>query len=49
MLKRMPQGPNRIFRAVNAYNPGAEVTNPKKGDGAGWNRIFALFPEFETR
>ena len=43
MLGRMPQGPNRVFRAVNAYNPGAEVTNPKKGDGAGWNRIFSEF------
>ena len=43
LLNRMPPGPNRLFRAVNAYNPNADVTNPKKGDPAGWNRIFSEF------
>ena len=43
MLGRMPQGPDRVFRAVNEYNPGTDVTNAKKGDGSGWNRIFSEF------
>lgn len=42
-LKRMPQAPGRIFRAVSRFNPPDDVTNPKRGDSAGWNRIFTEF------
>ena len=42
-LKRMPQAPGRIFRAVNRFNPPDNVTNSKRGDSAGWNRIFTEF------
>lgn len=42
-LHLMPQGENRIFRAVNKFNPSEDVTSRKKGDGAGWNRIYSEF------
>lgn len=32
-----------VFRAVNCFNPVADVTNRKKGDSAGWRRIFTEF------
>ena len=43
LLGKMPAGPNRIFRAVNAFNPTTDVTNRRLGDSAGWNRIFTEF------
>lgn len=42
-LHLMPPGPNRVFRAVGKFNPPDKVTNPRKGDTAGWNRIFTEF------
>jgi len=42
-LAKMPPGPNREFRAVTRFNPGNDVTSRKKGDPAGWNRIFSEF------
>lgn len=42
-LNRMPQGGNRVFRAVEAYNPTAKVTDRRLGDPIGWNRIFTEF------
>lgn len=32
-----------VFRAVNRFNPTADVTNRKKGDPSGWRRIFTEF------
>jgi len=43
LLDRMPAGPGRSFRAVRRYNPGNSVTSRKKGDPAGWRRIFSEF------
>ena len=42
-LHLMPEGENRIFRAVNRFNPPDDVTNRKKGDPAGWRRIYDEF------
>lgn len=42
-LHLMPAGENRIFRAVNAFNPPDDVTSRKKGDSANWNRIWSEF------
>lgn len=42
-LHLMPKGENRIFRAVNKFNPSDDVTSRKKGDKANWNRIWSEF------
>lgn len=42
-LHLMPGGGNRIFRAVNRFNPPDDVTNRQKGDPAGWRRIYDEF------
>lgn len=42
-LHLMPAGENRIFRAVNKFNPPTAVTNVKRGDSANWNRIWSEF------
>lgn len=42
-LHLMPVGENRIFRAVNKFNPSEDVTSRKKGDKANWNRIWSEF------
>lgn len=42
-LHLMPPSSNRIFRAVARFNPPTDVTTPRKGDTAGWNRIYSEF------
>lgn len=42
-LHLMPAGANRIFRAVNRFNPSDDVTSRKKGDKANWDRIWSEF------
>ena len=44
-LPNMPVGSvkHTVFRAVNRFNPTADVTNRRKGDSAGWRRIFTEF------
>jgi len=42
-LAAMPQGPNRVFRAVRRFNPTDDVTNADSGDGIGWQAIFTEF------
>ena len=42
-LNHMPKGPNRIFRAVRAFNPGSAITDARLGDPTGWNAIFSEF------
>lgn len=42
-LHLMPAGENRIFRAVDKFNPSDDVTACKKGDAANWNRIWSEF------
>ena len=44
-LPNMPVGAlkHTVFRAVNRFNPTTEVTNRRKGDPAGWQRIFTEF------
>lgn len=42
-LHLMPPGAHRHFRAVSKFNPSNDVTSRKKGDSAGWNRIFSEF------
>lgn len=43
VLHLMPEGANRTFRAVKRFNPTDDVTNRKKGDPAGWRRIYDEF------
>lgn len=42
-LDKMPMGPNRVFRAVDRFNPSNDITNAKLGDGIGWKAIFSEF------
>ena len=42
-LNHMPEGPNRIFRAVREFNPGSAITDARRGDPTGWNAIFSEF------
>lgn len=42
-LSSMPAGLNRSFRSVLRFNPGNDVTNRRKGDPSGWNRIYSEF------
>ena len=40
---RIASAPNRVLRTVRAFNPGADVANPKLGDSVGWRALFAEF------
>jgi len=42
-LARMPAGPNRVFRAVEAFNPCDRVTDENAGDPIGWRTVYAEF------
>jgi len=42
-LSRMPAGPNRVFRAVEAFNPCDRVTDANAGDPIGWRAIYSEF------
>lgn len=44
-LPNMPIGSvkHTVFRAVNRFNPTDDVTNRRKGDPSGWQRIFTEF------
>lgn len=37
---RIPPGPNRLVRIVNAFNPVESVVKPKLGDPIGWRALF---------
>jgi len=42
-LPNMPSAPNRVFRAVEKFNPCDRVTDPDAGDTLGWNAVFTEF------
>ena len=41
--RRIAAAPNRVVRAVNAFNPGGYVTKAKFGDPVGWEALFTEF------
>lgn len=42
-LPRMPAGPNRVFRAVEKFNPCDRVTDVNAGDPVGWRAVYSEF------
>jgi len=42
-LPDMPAGPNRVFRAVEQFNPCDRVTDENAGDPIGWRVVYAEF------
>jgi len=46
-LRRMPAGPNRIFRSVRHFNPLQRIADKRVGDPVGWRAIFTEFAPSE--
>lgn len=42
-LRRMPPGPNRIFRSVSKFNPFNRNADARVGDPVGWRAIYTEF------
>lgn len=42
-LDKMPAGPNRVYRAVNLFNPLNRAADANIGDSVGWQAIFTEF------